>query len=214
MQPSTIFSFLLAGSSAASVAACSITSNVKVTFYGSPDNDPPGSILVAHNCGGRNYNAGGTGTYGDPVTFASSTAEYSVCEVIYLPYLKKYLRMEDDCAACIDDWNSGTKHIDIFTGDASDGGQAQVECENALTPDANQGVIRSPATNLAVDTTPLWKSGTCNTGHVYVNNNPKDYCGGGSGGGSPTCQTGCSWAGHCIGMLPTIESYDCIRKLT
>lgn len=81
-------------------AACSVVSGVQMTFYGSPDNDPPGSIATAHDCGGRNYQAGGSGAYDDPLTFATSPDEYEVCEIIYSPYLKKYLRMEDDCAQC------------------------------------------------------------------------------------------------------------------
>ncbi|KAH9986408.1 hypothetical protein F4779DRAFT_639227 [Xylariaceae sp. FL0662B] len=168
MHLSVTLPALLASSSV--VYACSITDGVKMTFYGSPDNDPPGSITVAHNCGGRNNKAGGTGTYADPVTFASAGSEYKVCETIYSPYLKKYLRMEDDCAGCTG------KQIDVFTGNADNGGDKQIQCEDALTPDATQGVIRSPGQNLDVDTTALFKSGICNTQHVYVNNNPKDYC--------------------------------------
>ena len=38
--------------------ACSTESNFEVTFYGYPDNSPPGPG-TAHNCGGRNYVAGG-----------------------------------------------------------------------------------------------------------------------------------------------------------
>lgn len=39
-------------------AACSTRSGVTITFYGYPDNDPPGPA-TAYNCGGRNYKAGG-----------------------------------------------------------------------------------------------------------------------------------------------------------
>lgn len=38
-------------------SACSIFSNVEVTFYGWPDNSPPGAG-TAYDCG-RNYIAGG-----------------------------------------------------------------------------------------------------------------------------------------------------------
>jgi hypothetical protein len=79
--------------------SCSTQSGVEITFYGYPDNDPPGPA-TAYNCGGRNNVAGGTGTYANPLTFASHSGEFSQCEIIYLPYLKKYLRMEDDCAEC------------------------------------------------------------------------------------------------------------------
>ena len=40
------------------VSACTTQSSVEVTFYGYPDNSPPGAA-TAHNCGGRNYIAGG-----------------------------------------------------------------------------------------------------------------------------------------------------------
>lgn len=39
-------------------SSCSIFNNVEVTFYGWPDNSPPGPG-TAYDCGGRNYVAGG-----------------------------------------------------------------------------------------------------------------------------------------------------------
>jgi hypothetical protein len=42
--------------------ACSTQSDVKVTFYGYPDNSPPGAG-TAYNCGNRNYIAGGTAPF-------------------------------------------------------------------------------------------------------------------------------------------------------
>ena len=42
----------------------------------------------------------GVGTYSNPLTFASASGEFSSCEIIYLPYLKKYIRYEDYCAQC------------------------------------------------------------------------------------------------------------------
>ena len=62
-------------------AACSDISDVKITFYGYPDNDPPGPGTV-YNCGGRNYIAGGSGTYSDPLTFATAPNEYNKCEIM------------------------------------------------------------------------------------------------------------------------------------
>ncbi|KAI8623403.1 hypothetical protein F5Y19DRAFT_492637 [Xylariaceae sp. FL1651] len=194
-RPATWLSLLSAASGV--TTACSVTSGVKTTFYGVPDNNPAGSDAIAFSCSSRGFHAGGTGTFSDPVTFAAKTGSvYSQCEIIYAPYLKKYLRMEDICGAC-----STAQWIDVFTGNSQNGGSAQISCEFALTPNAQQSVIRSPATNLEVDTTPLWSSGTCNTGHVYPNNNPASNCGG--GGSGSTCQTGCSWAGHCIGCACT-----------
>lgn len=43
---------------AASASACYISTGYQVTFFGYPDNDPPGPA-TAYNCGGRNFRAGG-----------------------------------------------------------------------------------------------------------------------------------------------------------
>ena len=48
---------------------CEVQSGVTTTFYGFPDNDPP-SAQTAYSCSGRD-GAGGTGTYADPLTFAT-----------------------------------------------------------------------------------------------------------------------------------------------
>lgn len=39
-------------------SACNVVSDVQITFYGYPDNSPPGPD-TAYNCGGRNNIAGG-----------------------------------------------------------------------------------------------------------------------------------------------------------
>jgi hypothetical protein len=96
---SAIINLLAAATLLGTAQGCSITDGVATTFYGAPDNDPPGAG-TAYNCGGRNFVAGGTGTYADPLTFASAAGEYSSCEIVYFPYLKKYLRYEDFCQQC------------------------------------------------------------------------------------------------------------------
>ncbi|KAJ4355597.1 uncharacterized protein N0V89_003617 [Didymosphaeria variabile] len=134
-------------------AACTTVGKVTHTHYGYPDNDPPGPA-TAYDCG-RNFKAGGTGTYADPVTFASAQGEFTKCEIIYDPYLRKYLRYEDYCQQCTEDWAASPKihHIDVWTGSATvNGGQEQIQCENDLTPaDKSQTIVRQPATNLPVD---------------------------------------------------------------
>lgn len=42
----------------------------------------------------------GTGTFEEPVSFAAANGVFEPCEKIYIPYLKKYARYEDYCAAC------------------------------------------------------------------------------------------------------------------
>ncbi|KAL2404063.1 hypothetical protein ABEF95_013819 [Exophiala dermatitidis] len=126
----------LDSSSSSTTTLSSSISNVQYTYYGYPDNDPPGPA-TAYNCGGRNFVAGGTGTHDNPLTMATAPGELNQCETIYVPYLKKYVRFEDTCAQCTDDWNggSGKRHIDIWTGSSTvNGGQKQIACEDALTP--------------------------------------------------------------------------------
>ena len=65
--------------------------SVKLTFYGYPDNNPPSSN-TAYNCGGRNNIAGGSRTYDDPLNMVSAQGEFSQCEIVYVPYLKKCVR--------------------------------------------------------------------------------------------------------------------------
>lgn len=63
-----------------SARACSVVTDVRTTFYGAPDNDPPGPA-TAYDCDGRNYTAGGIGTYANPLTFASAPGEYDTCKL-------------------------------------------------------------------------------------------------------------------------------------
>jgi hypothetical protein len=150
-----------------SVLGCTLAANYQITFYGSPDNDPPGSDSTAYNCGGRDYHASsGNGSYANPVTFASAPGEFKQCEIIYVPYIRKYARMEDTCAQCTTDFQNGKLHIDIWTGSTYNGGQTQINCEDQLTPDQAQPVLRSPGSSEPVDTTPLISNGQC-TGHTY-----------------------------------------------
>ncbi len=130
-----------------------------VTFYGAGDNDPPGSSAIAHP-NARHPEAGGTGTYADPVTLASDARELAVGTVVYDPPLKKYFVMEDDCASCIDEWGSARRpHIDLWAGDYS--GSAFLACQYALTPNGTVVVELNPPPGRAVDTRPLYGSGGC-----------------------------------------------------
>jgi len=134
---------------ALTASACS-SQQVKQTFYGWPDNDPAGSG-IAYDCG-RGFTAGGSGTYDDPLTFASAKDEFNQCEIIYDPNLSKYLRFEDFCAQCDTDWKeSGMYHIDVFVGSSQGGGgQDQIDCEIRLTT-GDQTIMREPAADYYVD---------------------------------------------------------------
>jgi hypothetical protein len=68
--------------------------------------------------------------------------------------------MEDDCASCIDEWESSERpHIDLWAGDYS--GDDFLACQNALTPDGTVMVEVNPPPGRPVDTSPLYGSSGC-----------------------------------------------------
>lgn len=175
------------------LASCGPIDDVTLTFYGWPDNSPPGSDN-AFDCGrGKNADgnpmAGGSGTYDDPISFATATNNKNLpeCAVVYVPLLHKYFRNEDDCAQCLTDWDSkGEYHIDLWTGsNTAGGGQDQINCEDNL-PGGSQTIILDPPNSLPVDTTPLYDqtSNQCHT-TTYSISDSSSLCVGGSKGGSP-----------------------------
>jgi hypothetical protein len=143
------------------------TQRFLVTFYAAPDNDPPGRTIAypkAHS------QAGGVGTYRDPITFATSKAELPIGTVVYYPYLKRYFVMEDDCTDCDADWTGGGpnggpgyRHIDLWAGASTNSGITN--CENALTQSGQVPVVVNPPADLTVDTTPIYDGHTCYSPH-------------------------------------------------
>lgn len=122
--------------------------NSTVTFYGEPDNNPPWNDATAFSCDpSRGFHAGGTGSYDNPLSFATVDGEYDTCEIVYSPYVKKYLRKDDFCATCT------APQIDIWTGSPQSKkyGDKQIVCEEKLTPDQGQLVIRNPPRNFPVN---------------------------------------------------------------
>jgi hypothetical protein len=137
-------------------AQASTTYSMYCTLYGWLDNSPPGNAIAYPQI---HSGAGGTGTYSDPVTFATDENELAPGTIVYVAYMEKYFIMEDDCAQCDTDWTSSSKrHIDLWAGGNGSSGQALLNCEDSLTEQAN--VIVSPPNNETVDTTPIFNSST------------------------------------------------------
>ena len=136
-----------------------------MTLYGYADNSPPGTD-IAHPC--INPQAGGIGTYADPITFATDVAELGWCQVIYVPYMERYFIHEDECSQCDQTWNSlHLYRFDMWAGgDASSlvepGRKALLGCESTWTranspTDPNNPYIEiDPPPNLPVVTTPIF----------------------------------------------------------
>ncbi|PKY05859.1 hypothetical protein P168DRAFT_326164 [Aspergillus campestris IBT 28561] len=160
-------------------STCTIVPKVSYTFYGYPDNDPPGADIM-HDCG-RGTSAGGIGTFANPLTMATAPGELNNCEVVYSPYLRKYLINEDYCEQCKTDWVSHIWHVDIWLGgNSTTQGTEQLDCEGKLTPaEESQVVVRDPSKDLPVDASVFYTPGdkaACNTASTYLDVVVKDYC--------------------------------------
>jgi len=153
----------------ATSAQASTTRHFLVTLYGWPDNSPPGADIAYPKSDGNptiHNSAGGSGTYSNPITYATDKSELPVGTKVYYPYLHRYFIMEDDCVECDQDWtghgpDGGPKlyHIDLWIGGKGGNSSKVISCEDDLTQDS-ASVIVNPPSNEPVDTTPLYNSST------------------------------------------------------
>jgi len=174
----------------AALAASQTIKNVYITWYGFNDNSC--NKENQHNCNTiaypqkdgyptkHNVATEGKGTYDDPVTFATAAndnggnAEFAPGTILYLPMVRKYFIMEDQCAECITDWKKHEYHTDMWMGPSYEqDAKPLTQCENKLTQGNGPGhgtgtIIVNPDRNLQVDTTPLYLNGKCTT-HIYSN---------------------------------------------
>jgi hypothetical protein len=137
---------------------------VYLTFYGWPDNSPPGNAIAYQKSDGFptvHNGAGGTGTYADPITFATDQAEFAVGTLLFAPVIQKYLIMEDDCAECDTDWSGSQKwHIDVWmNSNASDNSNDVLACEDQWTRTSTTVEVNPPPGRDAT-TPPLFDPGT------------------------------------------------------
>lgn len=164
--------------SALSAAKCYVgkgspyTATAKVTFYGWPDNSPPGNA-IAHPV--IHKGAGGDGSYCNPTTFATEPTKSENQKIpygtrIYVPYIQKYFIREDDCTksgpqglGCSGLW------FDLWIGgDAKSRSSAVITCENNLTKSGKVPVVINPPNNEPVAWTgPIYNdipppNGSCN----------------------------------------------------
>jgi hypothetical protein len=137
---------------------------VYLTFYGWPDNSPPGNAIAYPKSDGFptvHDGAGGAGTYADPITFATDQAELPVGTLLFAPVIQKYLIMEDDCAECDTDWSGSHKwHIDVWmNSNASDDSTDVLACEDQWTRTSTTVEVNPPPGRDAT-TPPLFDTGT------------------------------------------------------
>ncbi len=155
-------------------APAPVTSSVEITWYGAFDDDPPGSVAIDRpdSCKACIHKtAGGTGTWADPLTFASpisadGKSAYAYGDRIYVGTIggitvNKYFIREDSCAVS---WTApngcgAATHVDLYMGNPS-GTKDVLTCEDALTPDGLAPIVVNPAPDLPVDPAPLWMEKT------------------------------------------------------
>jgi len=133
-----------------------VTVTAQITFYGWPDNTPPGNAIahpVIHRV------ASGDGTWCNPTTFAtepSNDRRIPYGMKIYVPYVKQYFVREDDCTPSgpsVGSGNNGCYQLwfDLWIGgDANSKTAAVVDCENRLTYDRKVQVILNPKSTMPV----------------------------------------------------------------
>jgi hypothetical protein len=148
-----------------------------ITFYGWPDNSPPGN-QIAHPV--IHEHAGGDGSYCNPTTFATERANNKTIPYgtkIYVPFIKQYFIREDLCASSGPKRGSGSNGchklwFDLWIGGTGTSkGHYVIACERALTPGGKVSVILWPHDGMPV----------AHRGPIYRNDPPPD----GSCDGSP-----------------------------
>lgn len=127
----------------------------QITFYGAADNDPPGSREIAYPSV-LHGQAGGSGTFDDPTTFAAQDRRFAPGTKIYVPDVRRYFILEDSCASC------DGAHIDLWTGAATDRGI--LRCEDSLTRNGSRPYQINPPAGLPVSPGELYHNGRCYRG--------------------------------------------------
>jgi hypothetical protein len=153
-----------------------VTIEAYLTGYAWPDNTPPGSAIsnpVIH------HEAGGTGTYADPITVAvghsfingDDVLDYLAGTLFYMPYLRKYFIAEDTCGdgdtpqnvPCHNLHMAGNEApagaeawLDLWVGGVGSTQSVVLKCEDAIT--GLHTVIMKPSPNYAVIAGPVYES--------------------------------------------------------
>lgn len=138
------------------------------TGYAALDNTPKGSTQV--DLGGHSGQAGGTGTFNDPITLAvghsiingQDIGDYPYGTKWYVPNLRKYFVAQDSCGDGSKPQNGpchtgyqGHVWLDLYVGASLQ--KAVLSCEDNIT-DLHL-VIQNPASNYAVVSGAVYDTG-------------------------------------------------------
>jgi hypothetical protein len=131
-----------------------------LTGYSWQDNTPPGSSVVGEPI--LHKEAGGTGTFADPITVAVPGVQGSTTlkagTKFYLPTVQRYVIAEDSGAAPPP--SQTDTHLDMWI-DGRDGTKAATDdCEDQFTGKV-PGLV-NPGPNMPVMAGPIFSGGKCN----------------------------------------------------
>jgi hypothetical protein len=137
------------------------TLKIWLTGYSYQDNTPRRSSIVSHPI--LHKQAGGTGTYADPITVASSGTKddmaFKAGTRFYLPSVKRYVIVEDSGASKAPADDDG--HLDMWVDGQGGSKSASDKCMDAITSTSAQA-IENPPPNEPVMPGPITQNGQCN----------------------------------------------------
>jgi hypothetical protein len=130
-----------------------------LTGYSWQDNTPPGSSTVSKPILHRE--AGGTGTYTDPITVAvpgQGNGIWSAGSRFYLPTVKRYVIVEDTGASAAPSGQDG--HLDMWIGGQGGSRSATDACMDKITGTDVPAVLNPPP-GLPVNEGPIFGDQGC-----------------------------------------------------
>ena len=152
-----------------------------VTGYTWFDNTPPGSVEISHPV--IHPEAGGSGTYADPITLAvghsmatgRDVLDYPAGTRFYLPHVRRYFIVEDTCGDGGTPENRGCHSlataaagartwVDVYIGGGfGDNEDAVQDCASTVTDGDTElhRIIKNPARTYVVVPGPLFQNGRC-----------------------------------------------------
>jgi hypothetical protein len=125
-----------------------------LTGYSYQDNTPAGSAEVSQPI--LHQDAGGTGTYADPITVAvpgKGSGIWKAGSKFYLPTVKRYVIAEDTGASPAPSGQDG--HLDMWIGGKGGTKSATDSCMDKITGTGVPATFNPPA-NLPVISGPVW----------------------------------------------------------
>lgn len=138
---------------APAVAGSEKLATFRITGFGKKDNTPRNSTTISFHC--IHQEAGGTGTFSDPLTAATpghaGSTENQKCTKFYIPGIKRYVVIEDSGAS-----KFSQPHLDVWSGTTDN----VEDCEGKITK--TEQIIENPGPDHPVNPGPIATDGGCN----------------------------------------------------